>query len=154
MADHRLFIFMRDDMESMSPGRCCAQASHATSHFTTEMERLMADKTKAMEPFMFAFDEWQNATEQHFGTAIVLGVNEAQLKSIIGLAIKNGFICDIINDPTYGVKDGEVVHLISVDTCGYVFLPEAIVKQVKDPAPAVNSDFYYFKKQMNTLELL
>ena len=68
-----LYILMRNDMDSMNPGKAMAQASHAANAFVAndiwEMEQ-MPDGIVDLK------NQWQNETTQGFGTVIVLPVNE------------------------------------------------------------------------------
>ena len=105
---------MRTDMDSLNPGKAMAQASHASNAFVYRW-----GKEKAVK-------EWQGETQQGFGTVLVLGVTGDELYSVVekvneDLRFKEDVYSDIIHDPTYPVQDGEVVHHIPVDTCGYVF---------------------------------
>lgn len=73
MKDYRLYILMRTDLDSLSPGRACAQASHATNAFMKEWhEKISRGDVK----------EWTKQTKQGFGTAIVLGVTLKQLEDL------------------------------------------------------------------------
>ena len=118
MCKSTLYILMRNDMESMSPGKAAAQAAHAANavknHFMTKIK----DKV-AIEEFSF----WEGQTSQGFGTTIVLGVTENEMKETIELLSK-WYTAGIVHDPTYPVKDGNVMHLIPVDTCAYLFAPD------------------------------
>lgn len=133
--EYRLYIIMRNDMDSMTGGRAAAQASHATSAFTIKAENLkgfsesntvinsMVFSTKT--PVMYGYDEWKKATTQHFGTTIVLGASNEELMEIANVFGENPkcaeFIHETIVDPTYPIKDGKTVHFVSVVTCMYVF---------------------------------
>jgi hypothetical protein len=120
-----LYILMRSDLDSMNPGKAMAQASHAANAMVAKFHDLdkkneLTDDEKAL------FYTWQSSTPQGFGTAIVLdALNEEGINDIIFDATvkhkNNDFFADIINDPTYPVRDGAVTHYISVNTCGYVF---------------------------------
>lgn len=109
-----LYILMRTDLDSLNPGKAMAQASHASNAF---VHRWGKEKT---------VKEWQCETEQGFGTVLVLGVTGDELYKVVesvdyDLRFKEDVYADIIHDPTYPVQDGEVVHHIPIDTCGYVF---------------------------------
>ena len=112
-----LYILMRTDMESMNPGKAMAQASHASNAFVSNAEPgYNVDEE--------LFNAWQESTPQKFGTVLVLGVNEAQMRTAVEVAESFGvdkFPCDIIHDPTYPLQDGDTTHFIPVDTCGYIF---------------------------------
>ena len=112
-----LYILMRTDMDSMNPGKAMAQASHASNAFVSNAEPgYNVDEE--------LFNAWQESTPQKFGTVLVLGVNEAQMRTAVEVAESFGvdkFPCDIIHDPTYPLQDGDTTHFIPVDTCGYIF---------------------------------
>ena len=112
-----LYILMRTDLNSMNPGKAMAQASHAGSVFVSNAEPgYNVDEE--------LFNAWQESTTQGFGTVLVLGVNEAQMRTAVEVAESFGvdkFPCDIIHDPTYPLQDGDTTHFIPVDTCGYIF---------------------------------
>ena len=112
-----LYILMRTDMESMNPGKAMAQASHASNAFVQSAEPgYNIDET--------LFNTWKESTPQGFGTVLVLGVTEVQMKTAVEIAESFGvdkFPCDIIHDPTYPLQDGDTTHFIPVDTCGYIF---------------------------------
>ena len=114
-----LYILMRTDLDSMNPGKAMAQASHASNAFVAEVFRL--NETSHQDNLYHA---WNDETPQGFGTVLVLGVNEAQMRTAVTVAESFGvdkFPCDIIHDPTYPLQDGEVTHFIPLDTCAYVF---------------------------------
>ena len=112
-----LYILMRTDMDSMNPGKAMAQASHASNAFVSNAEPgYNVDEE--------LFNAWQESTTQGFGTVLVLGVNEAQMRTAVEVAESFGvdkFPCDVIHDPTYPLQDGDTTHFIPVDTCGYIF---------------------------------
>ena len=112
-----LYILMRTDMESMNPGKAMAQASHASNAFVSNAEPgYNVDEN--------LFNDWQDSTPQGFGTVLVLGVTEAQMRTAVEVAESFGvdkFPCDIIHDPTYPLQDGDTTHFIPLDTCGYIF---------------------------------
>jgi len=109
-----LYILMRNDLDSLNPGKAMAQASHASNQFVHNI------KEGGMIDYEL-FNMWSNETTQGFGTVLVLSVNEAQLQSSIMMAEKHLSHCGIVHDPTYPIQDGAVVHHIPLDTCGYVF---------------------------------
>ena len=112
-----LYILMRTDLDSMNPGKAMAQASHAGSTFVHNAEPgYNVDEE--------LFNAWQKETKQGFGTVLVLGVTEVQMRTAVEVAESFGvdkFPCDIIHDPTYPLQDGDTTHFIPVDTCGYIF---------------------------------
>ena len=108
---------MRTDLDSMNPGKAMAQASHAGSTFVHNAEPgYNVDEE--------LFNAWQKETPQGFGTVLVLGVTEVQMRTAVAVAESFGvdkFPCEIIHDPTYPLQDGDTTHFIPVDTCGYIF---------------------------------
>jgi peptidyl-tRNA hydrolase len=108
--DQVLYILMRTDLASMNPGKAVAQGAHAANQFVADYW------ASAIHNY------WRNEADgQGFGTTIVLGVNEAQLLAAIEAAKALGVAANITHDPTYPIRDGEVTHLIPLNTCGYVF---------------------------------
>jgi peptidyl-tRNA hydrolase len=140
MNDLTLYILIRTDLQSMSPGRAMAQASHASNAFIhTWGER---KDTKI----------WQKQTTQGFGTAIVLGATIDQIETIFDqlseVKLKGPGIFaprSKVVDPEYGIKttielyqlmsgecidvdktitnpiDGSAIVFTSKVTCAYIF---------------------------------
>tara|TARA_B100000497_G_C7686675_1_gene416357 strand:- start:2210 stop:2587 length:378 start_codon:yes stop_codon:yes gene_type:complete len=106
---------MRNDLDSLNPGKAMAQASHASNQFVHNVISGSISIDKEL------YNMWSNETTQGFGTVLVLSVNEAQLQSSIMMAEKHLSHCGIVHDPTYPIQDGDVVHHIPLDTCGYIF---------------------------------
>lgn len=126
-----LYILMRNDVASLTVGRQMAQASHAASAIASRMERLGrqipenrnigVNRTIAYECWL----DWERSTKQGFGTTIVLSVSEKEMRDTITVALmarsqEKSFTAGIITDPTYAVKDGDITHIVSLDTCGYI----------------------------------
>ena len=115
-----LYILIRNDMISFTPGKKMAQACHAAN-----LARAMAYSDETRVEILEAFMEWECQTPQSFGTTIVLAVDdENELERIVGHACNNAFMAGIVHDPTYPVSDGTVTHLIPVNTCAFVFVPD------------------------------
>lgn len=106
-----LYILMRNDMDSMNAGKAIAQGSHAANSF-------IADQPIKMDPLI---ETWQEETPQGFGTVLVLAVNEAQMRTAVAIARDLEFSAEVIHDPTYPLRDGDVCHFLPIDTCGYIF---------------------------------
>jgi peptidyl-tRNA hydrolase len=105
-----LYILMRTDLKSMNPGKGMAQAAHAANQFINDCQD------------SFTEDDRKWIGRGGFGTTIVLAVDsEDELEELIEEARKEQFFADIIHDETYPVRDGGQVHLVPVNTCGYVF---------------------------------
>ena len=112
-----LYILMRDDLDSMNPGKAMAQASHASNAFV-HSRKLMRYGTRAGEEL---YQSWETETHQGFGTVLVLAVNQTEMENIVALAKMAGLETGIVHDPTYPMQDGETCHFIPLDTCAYVF---------------------------------
>jgi hypothetical protein len=46
------------------------------------------------------------------------------IKEKVSLIKTQGYLCDVIHDPTYPITDGSVTHVIPLDTCAYIFIPD------------------------------
>lgn len=116
---HVLYIIMRTDLESMNPGKAMAQASHASNAFVHEAEKLARYSKYATEQL----EEWRGETQQGFGTVLVLGGSMNDIEDTATMLEKGEYICGVVHDPTYPIKDGDVTHFIPLNTCAYVFVP-------------------------------
>jgi peptidyl-tRNA hydrolase len=113
MMNSRLYILMRTDLASMNSGKGMAQAAHAANAFIHEWQCAEG------------IDIWQAETSQGFGTTITLSVpSKSALVDMVAIADALGYPSGLVHDPSYPVRDGQVTHLVPVDTCGYVFVPE------------------------------
>ena len=111
-----MYVLIRTDLASMTSGRACAQACHAANY--------CVEKVKVYNQSLY--DEWAGETWQFFGTTIVLGGTWDVLMGValaLGKAdrFRSRFNWGIVHDPEYSVQDGDVVHLIPLDTCIWVF---------------------------------
>jgi len=124
----KLFVFLRSDLASMSPGKAAAQVAHAASQ--AAWLNMVHEKTTPW------YVEWANSAlrcigvrkypDEHyigFGTTIVLdaGTGEQMDRTIskLLLMVNNG-MCGTVVDPTYPVRDGTVTHAIDIPTCGWL----------------------------------
>lgn len=107
-----LYVLMRTDLDSMNCGKACAQATHAANQFIHESK-----STQAKEKLV---KDWEGESGYGFGTTIILGVTEVEMRSIIEL-VSDNFHSGITHDPSYPLHDGDTLHLIPLDTCAYVF---------------------------------
>ncbi len=133
-----LYILMRTDIGSMNPGKGMAQGSHAANQMMYEGRHLVRDKLCENMSVDFVrdakwyilsdmFDNWEKAANG-FGTCIVLGATDRQMRASIRSAKSAGLHAGITNDPTYPVKDGDTFYTLSMDTCAYIFDYQAVVK--------------------------
>ena len=107
-----LYILMRNDMESMNTGKAVAQGAHAANQFTHDYGE--------NDPPDELFEHWKRQADG-FGTTVCLAVNENLLHRVVEFASQAGFKAGITHDPSYPLRDGQVTHLLPLDTCGYVF---------------------------------
>ena len=127
MSNPALYILMRNDMTSLTPGKAIAQGAHAANLFSVRMNNL-SNNFENLNPLKKVIDNfrtWEQSHNQPFGTTIVLGCNLETLKLIVNDVQRyysDYTNSDIVIDPTYPLNDGEVVHHIDIITCGYVFL--------------------------------
>lgn len=121
-----LYILMRNDLASLNPGKAMAQASHASNAFVHKfheyIQRMYARGDANAEDLNVAFYEWENSTEQGFGTVLVLEGNMKDIDETVYLFQKLGYVSELIHDPTYPILDGSVVHYVPMNTCAYVFV--------------------------------
>ena len=110
-----LYILVRLDLGSMNAGKGMAQSSHASNAFVYGELKRWADhpiKTGWEKFKMFLglkkfvdddFLKWVNETPQGFGTVLVLGVNEHQMRFAVGAAKRYGLPAEIVHDPSYPI---------------------------------------------------
>ena len=123
-----LYILMRNDLDSLNPGKAMAQASHATNLFLEDYEEFCQTRNALSEVSGFdmniikGVNEWERSTPQGFGTVIVLENDIYSIENVINNFMMYGYLCGIVHDPTYPLKDGSFVHHIPLNTCAYVFV--------------------------------
>lgn len=124
-----LYILMRNDLDSMNPGKAIAQGSHASNAFVHHFHGFAQQYNSQSvhegihTATMNGFNEWENSTHQGFGTVLTLEGRMSDFTSIVNIFKSLGYIANVVHDPTYPIVDGEVVHYIPLDTCAYVFIP-------------------------------
>lgn len=78
---NKLYIIVRTDMASMNAGRTAAQSAHAANYFVKQANDLIECLDDDSDPFILAFEAWQNQTDQGYGITIILdGGTEADIK--------------------------------------------------------------------------
>ena len=125
-----LYILMRSDLDSLNPGKAVAQGAHAANQCAFMMRKL-ADTTdddatdqesKRNRRSLRLWRQWETSTRQGFGVTICLDVpNDTTLRSVVDAAQSMGLSAGVTHDPSYPLLDGRFLHLIPLDTCGYVF---------------------------------
>ena len=118
----RLYILMRNDMDSLNPGKGMAQAAHAANHFTDKVKLEFVDDSKTIH-YNF-IKNWLNQTSQGFGTTIVLGAKISDIEELVKFAVSGDrrLYGDMIIDPTYPLLDGQTLHTFPCYTCGWIFV--------------------------------
>lgn len=113
----RFYVFMRNDLDSMNTGKACAQSAHAQRN----ADKLII-RNNAFPDFADTYEAWCAQTDQGFGSTICFEVDGKTLETVCDFFARNTrFPSSKIHDPTYPLLDGKVLHLIPLDTCGWVF---------------------------------
>lgn len=120
----KLYILVRTDMDTMNPGRVAAQVSHLPFAL---LEEMIEKTSKKKHPFQVSelkeiFDAWSSETEQGFGTTIILDADSIEnIENLVNQAnSRTKVFSGIVVDPTYPIKDGNVIHLVNIPTCAYI----------------------------------
>lgn len=134
-----LYVLMRDDMQSLNPGKAMAQACHAANAFMHSVNGgLVTEEFSLYDETVADARCWSRQTEQGFGTTITLAGKIADIERTV--AEMNSYYLvgavpafgELILDPTYPLLDGETLHLIPVVTCAYVFVSDRTHQLVKN----------------------
>lgn len=122
---YRLYVMIRSDLESMTPGKAAAQVAHAASQACWNLKGDTHYSSWANEPSN------EFGGEDHyegFGTTIVLdGGSFVDTLDIDNYSLYNTFKgiyplqYGVIKDPTYPLRDGKKTHLIDIVTCWWAF---------------------------------
>lgn len=150
MTEYAQFIFLRDDLESMTRGRMCAMAAHASSIMheclNSEQELLRVHGEVDCGDLIKNFLGWMDQAGT-FGTTYVFGttvydnydgeVEEwdggEDLKQILQNSLpKDGYFYSVIRDPSYVLKDGLVYHQLPLVTGAVIFAPVSMKDTFKD----------------------
>lgn len=104
------YVLMRTDLPDYLSGKSMAQTHHAATHF------LYHNSTAR------GLEEWM-AQGFGFGTTIVLGVTHRELRELVmtGHGEDDRIVFGVVHDPSYPVRDGDLINHMAVNTCGYVF---------------------------------
>ena len=125
----RLYILVRNDLKSLSPGKAAAQAPQAANHCVFELRKKISNRLGWMAGSPHFTDhenylhnmlkQWEG--DRGFGTCIVLAATPEEIKKIMQQANYVGYHANITHDPSYPLRDGKFMHQIPLDTCAYVF---------------------------------
>lgn len=120
MSEPVLYILVRTDMASMNDyaGKVAAQSCHAANMLSKHFY-ITNDNKELFE----LFQEWE--ADRGFGTTIVLdGGSEEEIRRIVEIHDSGRLhaYSGLVVDPTYPIVDGNVTHLLSITTCGFIFV--------------------------------
>lgn len=104
----------------MNAGKAVAQGAHAAN----QMVHYIGLPHVQPAPWREWLDAWQCQTRHGFGTTITLGCTEAQMRRAVEVAQTLKLPAGITHDPTYPLLDGPTLHLIPLDTCGFILGPK------------------------------
>ncbi len=128
---YKLYVFLRSDLESLTPGKAAAQVAHAASQhsirsyatFTPGCTAGLREWTDAgREPASGRLDE----DAEDFGTTIVLDGGTfypdvpVEINTLLEMAEQSG----VVRDPSYPLRDGRVTHLLDLKTCAWIFFDD------------------------------
>lgn len=119
----KLYVFLRSDLESMTPGKAAAQVAHAAT------QHALQDHGSSR------FEEWAGTID--FGTTIVLDAG-----SFEGLDVEHngkfrpypsGPLARMVTDTSYPLRDGKIVHELILHTCYWMFIdPEGETETTRE----------------------
>lgn len=109
-----LYVFVRTDMMSMTPGKAQAHSGHAANAFINQHYIKRLNKGDGIQPMVL---DWMAATPFGFGTQINLKAEWDDVLELVRTIDKSTVgVAEIIVDPTYPyIVDEEIVHLIDAD---------------------------------------
>lgn len=128
---HKLYVIVRSDLKSMTPGKAAAQVAHAASMASFMAKDRIGDQEFVSDPDVAAYLDWELSPLREvgggtvdpdligFGTTIVLdGGDLSEVEAQPPFA--NG-IWGRVRDPSYPVRDGMFTHLVDLVTCHWCF---------------------------------
>lgn len=103
--DYRLYLLIRNDLQSMNPGKAVAHGAHAANQFAFEMNQV--------KEWMFsAFLDWQGQA-RGFGTTITLHASLDEIANAVANAQAIGLPADLTRDPSYPyIVTAEIANLL------------------------------------------
>ena len=127
MSEPILYILMRNDLDSLNPGKAMAHAAHAANQFQCDVERC-----HKKHPLWKMYQKWKG--EYDFGVTVTLAAPMDVIEDRFGQIMHENNVFDslmenpeeiymkgFVHDPSYPIRDGQVTHLIPLDTCAYLF---------------------------------
>lgn len=133
-----LYVIMRTDMDSMNAGKGMAQSNHAGIAFVKKIEEIRASLIEdiknnieshdrsSKEIVVEMYDTWKRQTKQGFGNTVTLDASKYSNRLQFFLedyVINHEFPCvwEVVDDPSYPIRDGRVTHAVDIPTCAYFF---------------------------------
>lgn len=110
-----LYVFVRTDLPSMTPGKAQAHSGHAANAFVNEHYIKQLNRGNKISDAVL---EWMESTPYGFGTQINLKAPWDEVVGIVEHGTHDGvcFAAQTIVDPTYPyVVDEEIMPLIDKD---------------------------------------
>jgi peptidyl-tRNA hydrolase len=105
-----LYVIVRTDMQSMTPGKAQAHSGHAANAF---VHKHLVKRIQKGQELGAAVVEWMKSTDQGFGTQINLKASWADAVDAHTRAKQLGVMTEMVLDPTYPyIVDSEVAALI------------------------------------------
>ena len=109
-----LYVIVRNDLQSMNPGKAEAHSGHASNAFVDEtivVPLLNGDKPNGLAM------HWRKGTSQGFGTQINLNANFAQMKTAVAVAKSLEYVAELVTDTSYPYElSTEAANLIPEST--------------------------------------
>jgi len=124
----RLYILVRSDLYSLTPGKAAAQVSHSANQCVFELRQKITSRLDCRDVPYFTdrenylrnmLEQWEG--DRGFVTCIVLAAIPEEIIKIVQQANHVGYHSNITHDPSYPLRDGKFMHSIPLDTCAYVF---------------------------------
>ena len=129
--DLRLYVIVRTELGSMTPGRIAAQVNHAG---TQAVHHIQTSKSNANH--LDNLNAWLSQANG-FGTVIVLQPDskidqESEFEHILAKAGRDkNLVIGKVVDPDYFLVDGSFTHrLVNIQTCIWLFGPAQNIKAV------------------------
>ncbi|AXH72542.1 MAG: hypothetical protein [Caudoviricetes sp.] len=129
MNKYKFYYIPRTDMDSMTPGRMIAQATHAAQNFSEYMKVISNNPIvfEKSEILINRYNDWKYETNFNYGTTIVLKpntsynqVDEFNNMESFFLDKKEELACYKVIDPEYFIKDGLTNHTLR-DICTGIY---------------------------------
>jgi Peptidyl-tRNA hydrolase PTH2 len=125
-----LIILMRNDLDSLNPGKACAQASHAAN----QMAQTLTGFGTSVKPTPYwqqTFNRWSSGADG-FGTCLVYADSWGNIESCIDNWMLINIITGKLLDPSYPLKDGDVTHTFPLYTCAWLFGDRIDLQEVRN----------------------